>query len=230
MNKKTDRAIPQILTLVLIVAIILFTISFSIGLPIYGREFYYMQIGPLEIEKATGRDRDTIIRGYDEVLDFLTRPGGEFSAGDFAFSESGADHFKDCKFLFTLNASVYVISALVIAAVLLLLRFGKIKLCRPFGLAPVFWSGSITLGLFAVLGVLISMDFDTAFVIFHSVFFPGKSNWIFNPRNDEIILAMPESFFMNCAILIGSSVILMSLAFVAVGLYIKIRARKCSLK
>lgn len=47
-------------------------------------------------------------------------------------------------------------------------------------------------------------DFSRAFTVFHAVFFPGKDNWLFNPATDEIILIMPERFFLNCALLIGA--------------------------
>lgn len=47
-------------------------------------------------------------------------------------------------------------------------------------------------------------DFDKAFVVFHHLFFPGKTNWLFNPETDEIIQVLPEAFFRDCAILIGA--------------------------
>lgn len=59
------------------------------------------------------------------------------------------------------------------------------------------------LGLFLVIGVLAALDFDRAFVVFHSLFFPGKSNWLFHPDADPVILILPEVFFRNCAIFIA---------------------------
>ena len=56
--------------------------------------------------------------------------------------------------------------------------------------------------VFLAVGALAATDFDRAFVIFHSIFFPGKTNWIFDWRTDPIILLLPEDFFRNCAILI----------------------------
>ena len=54
-------------------------------------------------------------------------------------------------------------------------------------------------------------DFDGAFIAFHHLFFPGKDNWTFHPDKDQIITALPQEFFMNCAIFIGSSIIFISL-------------------
>ena len=53
-----------------------------------------------------------------------------------------------------------------------------------------------------MVGGLAALDFDRAFVVFHSLFFPGKTNWLFDPRTDEIINILPQEFFMNCALLI----------------------------
>ena len=73
------------------------------------------------------------------------------------------------------------------------------------------WDGSGA-GLGAVLlavAALAALDFDRAFVVFHSIFFPGKDNWRFDPAADQIIEILPQEFFRNCALLI--------LAVLAVG-------------
>lgn len=225
MNKAKGALIKPILTALLIISTMLFTVSFSIGLPIYAREFYYMQISPLDIENECGKDRETVIEGYDEVLDYLTKPNKSFSAGEFKYSDNGAKHFADCKSLFTLNAVIYIISVVIIAVLLTLKRLKLIEFSRPLGLISPFWSGAVTLLVFAALGIAVFIDFDTAFYVFHRIFFPGKDNWMFNPYTDEIILAMPGEFFMHCAILIGSSVIILSLILIALGIIKKLKSR-----
>ena len=45
-------------------------ITFSIGLPIYFRPFYYMQIDTLNIEAYSGADREIIVEAYNELLDY----------------------------------------------------------------------------------------------------------------------------------------------------------------
>jgi uncharacterized membrane protein len=85
----------RILTILYIIAIALLIITFSIGLPIYVRPFYYAHIAPLDLVEDTGKTVEQIKEGYDEVLDYLTLPGREFSAGDFAYSEEGKSQFED---------------------------------------------------------------------------------------------------------------------------------------
>ena len=101
---------------------------------------------------------------------------------------------------------------------LVLNRIGVIKLAKPGGLSLSFFAGVGTLVLFATLGLVAAQDFDTAFRIFHTIFFPGKDNWLFNPYEDPIILFMPQEFFMNCAILICASILIISATMIVVGI------------
>ena len=223
MNKYNDTALAEkntsgrILSAILIVAIAIVIITFSIGLPIYVRPFYYAHIEPLDMPYWTDLPAETIREAYDDVLDYLTLPGGEFKAGVFPFSEEGASHFADCKKLFTLNLVAFIISSAYIVTVLLLSKKGIVSLHRYRGFDSGFWAGVGTLSAFALFGGLAALDFDRAFEVFHKIFFPGKDNWVFDYDTDPIIWVMPEEFFMNCAILILSSVVVISALLIIIG-------------
>lgn len=214
----------KVLTSLMCIFAALLVITGSIALPIYIRPFYYCQIDPLGIPAATGYDKQTIIDAYDKVLDYLTLPNREFDTGVFPHSEEGASHFADCKVLFDLNAAVLLFSLLGLVVLALLLRRGTFTLHHPRGLHPATVCGGSILLTFAVVGGLAALNFDRAFEVFHAVFFPGKDNWLFDYRTDAIITAMPQEFFMNCALLILSSVVLWSLALIIYGIC---RRKKC---
>ena len=218
----------KLLTALFGISLALLIITFSIGLPIYFRPFYYMQIESLEIPKICGEDYQTIKEAYDELLDYLTIPGQEFGTGIFKYSESGKSHFVDCKGLFDLNAIVLIISLAAVITLLVLCKKGIFTMCRPFGFNVLFSVGSLTLGFFAVIGGIVALDFETAFTVFHKIFFPGKSNWLFDWFEDQIIRILPQDFFMNCAILIFSSIVLLCLGAIAYGIFEKIRKNKVS--
>ncbi|MBR2024212.1 MAG: TIGR01906 family membrane protein [Clostridia bacterium] len=172
----------------------------------------------LGIPQKTGYSKAEIIEAYDQVLDYLVLYGKEFGTGVFKWSEEGKNHFQDCKVLFDLNLSILIISLVIVVTIAVLHKKKIIKICRPFGYNFTFICGISTLVFFMLLGGICSIDFDTAFTIFHSIFFPGKDNWLFDSRKDQIILAMPQDFFMNCAILIASSIILISVGFIVYGI------------
>ena len=206
MDTRRNR-LPAVL---LAVAVFFFILTVSIGLPIYIRPFYYSHIEALDLPAVSGFTADQIRTAYDEVLDYLTLPGKTFGTGEMACSESAADHFADCRVLFDLNAWVLLGSGAVISVLLFLQRKGTVGPLKLGSRGGAFWGALAAVGLPLVVGSLAALDFNRAFVIFHSIFFPGKDNWIFNWYNDQIIRVLPQQFFMNCAILIGTGVLAIS--------------------
>ena len=206
----------KILTIVLGVFIGVFILTVSIGLPIYFRPFYYMQIKPLDIPSYSGEDYDTIKEAYDDLLDYLTLPGREFKTGIFRYSAEGKSHFEDCKRLFNLNGAALIISLAGIITLFVLAKKKVFTPIKPFGYDILFSSGSFTLGFFALVGLIVAIDFDKAFDVFHIILFPGKKNWYFNWHRDQIIRVLPEEFFISCAILILSSIILLCAACIVI--------------
>ena len=210
------------LSVLFTVAIVILTITFSIGLPIYVRPFYYAHIPSIQKEFKEEIDVtlewDYIQDAYDEVLDFLVLSDREFGTGELPYSEEGKGHFEDCKILFDLNKYALIVSFAVVAVLFIADKLGIIKLARPAGLPLSFWAGLGTLLLFATLAVAVAKDFSTAFEIFHKIFFPGKDNWMFDPSEDPIIFFMPQRFFRNCAILICASILIISVRNIIRGI------------
>lgn len=196
---KSSRILSALFALALIICIL----TVSIGLPIYIRPFYYAHIESMGLPEYSGYTAETIRDAYDAVLDYLTLPGREFSTGQIPHSAEGAAHFVDCKVLFDLNRNLLLLSAAVLTALCFLRKAGKTGPYR--------------------LGSLAATDFDRAFVIFHKIFFPGKSNWIFDWRTDPIILVLPQDFFMHCALLIGGGLVTFSLGIL---IFTTVRDRK----
>ena len=197
--------LKKLLNVLLIVSIVVFILSFSIAFPIYFRFFYFWQIKPLGLDKMY--DIDTIKTAYNEVLNYLTLLSGEFSVGEFRYSVDGMQHFADCKKLFTLNL-IALLSSLTISIPLLLLR-KKLNICTRGKKSVFFIAGLSLITIFIIVGIIVAIDFQSAFAVFHKIFFPNKKNWLFDPRYDEIINILPMEFFRNCAILIFSNIILL---------------------
>ncbi len=216
----------KLLTILLCASVILMCITGSIGLPIYIRGFYYCQIDGYGLPEKTGYDKETIKEAYDQVLDYLTLPNREFGTGVFSYSEEGKSHFVDCKKLFDLNAIVLMGSVVVTLTLYILGKFGRFLPGRPFGRHFTLTCGAGMLGIFGLIGGLAALNFDKAFVVFHQLFFPGKENWIFNPRKDEIIRILPQDFFMACGILIVGSIVVLALGLILYGVLEKNRKAK----
>ena len=199
-------------------AMFFFILSFSISLPIYCRGLYFAHIEPLNLVEHSGYSVSEIKEAYNEVLDYLTLPNREFGCGVMPFSEVGANHFADCKALFNINLTALITSGVCLVVLIILKRLKKVKGFFVGTLPAYTYSGVAAILIPLVVGVLASLDFERAFKVFHHIFFPGKSNWFFDGDVDPIIYVLPERFFMNCAILIGSVVVLLSVVFIVVGI------------
>ncbi len=192
----------KLLTVVLAILMALVLLTAAIAAPIVCRPFYYAHIGPLGLEEYMGLSREEIKTAFDEMLDYCLGIEEEFSTGVLKWSESGKSHFTDVRSLFLLDLRVLALSAVLLAAVCIAMRRASWRPRRLWGRGPGFWAGAGLGIVFLVVGGLAALDFDRAFVVFHSIFFPGKDNWLFDWRTDEIILILPQEFFRNCAILI----------------------------
>ena len=189
-------------TAVLALAAALALLTGAVAAPILCRPFYYAHIGPLELAERTGLTGEEIKTAFNEMLDYCLGETEEFSTGVLRWTESGKSHFTDVRRLFLLDLQVLCVSLGLLAALGLLLRRGRVRPAPLLGRGPAFWAGAGLGTVFLVIAALAALDFDRAFVVFHALFFPGKSNWLFDPREDQIINILPQVFFRNCAILI----------------------------
>ena len=194
---KSSKLLTVILALLAAVALL----AGSIAAPILCRPFYYAHVDAMKLPEQTGWTRAEIVTAFDEMLDYCLG-GDTFSTGVLKWSEEGKSHFDDVRGLFLLDLWAGGIALVLLSAVLIAMRVRAWRSRRLWGRGPAFWAGAGLLAAGLVVGGLAAPDFDRAFVVFHSIFFPGKDNWLFDPRTDEIIRVLPQDYFMHCAVLI----------------------------
>ena len=206
---------PLAVVTALIIALALLT--GAVAAPILCRPFYYAHIGPLHLEEQTGLTQEEIKTAFNEMLDYCLG-GEEFSTGVLQWSESGKSHFTDVRGLFQLDLNILACCLGLLAALAFLARRGRQRPACLLGRGPAFWAGAGLGAVFLTVGALATLDFDRAFVVFHALFFPGKTNWLFDPKEDQIINILPQEFFRNCAILILAILVVGCAALVAFDL------------
>lgn len=187
------------------VLIALVVLSGAIAMPILFRPFFYWHIAPLGLPELVELTVPEIKTAYKEVMNYCIGLTDTFSAGSLPFSNAGAEHFADVRKLFVLDLRALVVSAILLIGIRIVFRKEKLRLLDH---TPGFWS-AVGLGFaISVVGALAALDFNKAFTVFHKLFFPGKDNWLFDPRTDPIILMLPAEFFRNCALLIFAAILL----------------------
>lgn len=122
------------------------------------------------------------------------------------FSAREISHMWDVRVLFKrfiVLAFVCAIGAVIIhmtAAIFMRPDLGKFL--NYYGVGMLAGLGILVI-LICILILLISRDFNAAFVTFHHVFFDNDL-WLLDPRYDMMINILPIGFFADTAIRIGS--------------------------
>ncbi len=171
---------------------------------------YRIDIELLSIPKMSGLSPDVILENYNAVIRFLSPfYFGEFSLPSLAYSENGAFHFLEVKYILI---GFYIIG--IVCAVGL---FFIVKTTKQSQKPTLYKTAGITsLLLPVVLLSSFAINFDRAFVIFHEIFF-SNDYWIFDYRIDPIITILPAEFFMHCGIVIAVCLITVSVIFLVKG-------------
>lgn len=194
--KKPSKFLSLLTSLLLSVALV----TGAVAVPILWRGFYYGQIDALDLPAQTGFSPEIIREAFDQVMDYLVF-GQPFGTGQLAWSEEGMAHFADCQILFYLDFAALAVSALLLGLIVLLCLSKKVRLHRFLGQGPCFWALLLMLAVLGGFGAWALLDFDSLFTVFHHVCFPGKTNWVFDPRTDQIIRILPEAFWARAAAL-----------------------------
>ena len=190
--------------IILSIVLMIFIISFAIVFTVFFKQLYYFDINYLNIDKISGlpvetiKDNDDILINYQSIF-----YQGNLNLPDFAMSVAGRIHFQEVKTIFEVIQVSMLISG-IISIILLIKRF-KEKEYRFLRL-----TGIITILIPSILGFLVAIDFDQAFIIFHKLFFRNDF-WIFDYQTDPVITILPETFFMHCFILIVLIIVVFAL-------------------
>ena len=189
------------------IAYTLMIFTFPICFILFNRWFFYSQINYLHLlSYLHSYNLDftylDVKNAYDALMDSLLF-NFPFSEGKFYYSESGMNHFLDCIPLFFLCIITFLVS-FVIFFILFILNKKKIFTNLNIkGYSSLTITPLILVLFFIIIAICALINFFAVFQVFHSIFFPGKDNWIFIVENDPIILIFPEVFFINCALFIA---------------------------
>lgn len=205
-SRKKDIVLALVLTI--------FLISFAVVFTVFFKQLYYFDIHFLNIDQYVSLDVDTIKKNYDILIQYQSIfYRGDLILPDFIMSTSGRIHFEEVKRIFNFIQILCLLSGVV--SVLMIYKNIQEKEYDFLKLTSIF---SIVIPAF--IGLLASVDFSKAFIIFHKIFF-RNDYWIFDATTDPIIKILPEKFFMHCFIMI--IVIVVILSFICYMIYRKKR-------
>lgn len=185
------------------IMLMILIISFAIVFTVFFKQLYYFDINYLNIDISSGLPINTIKENYDILINYQSIfYQGPLNLPDFVMSTNGRIHFQEVKVIFVTIQAIMVISGLF--SIPMIIKRLKEKEYRFFKL-----TGMLTIIVPAMLGFIVALDFNRAFVIFHKIFFRNDF-WIFDYTTDPVIRILPATFFMHCFILIVMIVIILA--------------------
>ena len=158
----------------------------------------------LDIEATSGLTKEEIKSNYDALIDYSSPFfKGKLNLPTLPQSPEGIQHFEEVKDIFI---SFYILGAITLICAVIIVLYKNRKKDYQY----LYISSLTSIILPTLVGLAMSIDFDTSFRVFHEIFF-DNDYWIFDPIKDPIITMLPAEFFMHSAILIIFLVLLGSL-------------------
>lgn len=201
MSRKQDI----ILALLLMICII----CFAVIVVVFCKQIYYFDIDYLNIAHNTGLSKEVIQKNYDILIQYQSIfYQGELNLPDFVMSTTGRIHFEEVKRIFEIIQISFIVTGVISA--FMIYKNLKEKEYRFLLLTSLF-----TIIIPTILGLLASIDFNKAFILFHQIVF-RNNYWIFDYTTDPVITILPETYFMHCFMIIVLIVIVISVALLLI--------------
>ncbi len=202
-------------SIVLGIATVLVLIALAI-LPFLNPVWVGFEQGRAQAAAWTGFDAADLRTVTGSILSDLVVGPPDFGVtlhGSPVLNERERQHMRDVRSVFAGFYAAAIIGAAVLGLAFALGRrpTARAWLWRRLGrIGRVIAVGTVVVGL---LGLLF---FDTAFELFHELFFPPGS-FLFDPRTDRLVQLFPETFWVETTIGVGIVVVALSLGLAWLG-------------
>lgn len=207
-KKKSKRGI--LLGVVISIMAIFICLITGFEIATYGNyDFYEKEYEKYQVTESLDMEMDDVmtvtkymmsyLKGKEETLSIESTIEGKTQ--DF-FNEQDRFHMGEVQNLFLKGILLRRFAIVIFVVAFVALRWKdkewKVNLARAYE-----WTLGVTALLFGALGIAISMNFSKCFTIFHEIFFDNDL-WLFDARTDYMIRMLPEGFFFDMVIRIGS--------------------------
>lgn len=191
--------------ILLAIAMVLLIISLAVVATLNFRQLYYYDITYLDIPRTSGYSETEIRENYDALIDYNSVfYRDKLSFPTLPMSETGEIHFEEVKVIFSSIQVIALTLLLPVAAAVI----WKLRKKQYFFLKL---SALLSILLPLIIGILIMLNWDGFFVLFHQIFF-NNDYWVFDAITDPVITILPDTYFLHCAVIILLLVILTAVA------------------
>ncbi|MEK6901752.1 MAG: DUF1461 domain-containing protein [Nanoarchaeota archaeon] len=144
------------------------------------------------------------------VLTFLEEKG----TLSVPFTSAEISHLEDVKHVMNKMDFLFYFLLLILTLIIVYYEQDTAKIVALFR-----WGGIVTIVGMGILVFLFYVQFESAFVMFHTIFFP-QGNWMF-PSDSLLIQTFPFSFFMSLGRMIVVQSLVWGIVFIAGSLFFR---------
>jgi integral membrane protein (TIGR01906 family) len=137
--------------------------------------------------------------------------------GDAAFDPAELRHMEDVRRLLLVLLALHAVALVALAAL------AARRATRRLAVDALRVGAALTLGLFALVGVLLAIDEDWFLTGFHSIFFEG-STWRF-AETETLRRLFPDRFWHDTALILGAGAAVQALLVLAATSWLRLRHR-----
>lgn len=161
---------------------------------------HQMDVSRYQLDELIGLDKETIKANYAHLSSYLWLfHRSPLELPNFAMSMEGAIHFADVKRLVDIMQIIWIASG----------TYGIYQYLKSKDFLLLKNVAMLLVVVPSTLGFLAACNFSQAFIFFHHLLFSNEY-WIFDYRQDPVILILPEEFFMHCFFWIVGIVLVMA--------------------
>ncbi len=217
LEDKMHKALSITLKWLLIVTVPFLLLSASIAFWFNFSPLYNYGYQRFDIERVTGIDISELRRATDEIIDFFNATNNEdidihvMKNGHEIplFKEKEINHMRDVRELVRLDYKIMAITFVIDLIIVLLFIIKKQYRHLSQGLIG---SGIFTFAFVAIIGIVMLIDFDDLFILFHYISFDNM-DWLLDPTTDYLVMMYPDGFWFMA---LGAVIVLLFFEVAAV--------------
>jgi|GEM_PF-490539 len=221
MNPKLTKNLLIVCGVVSALSLLGFILMLAVHIPSFGMWFYYWQYEVNDTYRMVGMDSRDLHEVTRHMIDYLIGRADYLQIDTVVwgevrpfFSDLEIRHMVDVRNLSLVSiwlrnvfAVIFTISFVPFISFVVKEKNTKRRVKRKKAARRYLFTAwqNVASGIFAAVAVLafiISIDWMSAWVVFHHIFF-NNDYWILNPQLDLLINVTTASFFMNISIVIG---------------------------
>ncbi len=215
-NKPLSRLIQWVLVLALPIALLIMNIRIATGHWFVHWEYGKADFPPDPYGISTQERIDLAEKSVDYIassVDISFLGDLTLDNGDPAFNARELRHMADVQMVYGRLMIVGIVAALILLGGVITSLVTKRR--RRY-VAVALWNGCmLTLGLLAIVGAYMALNWGDFFTTFHRIFFEGDT-WTF-PLSDTLIRLFPMRFWIDVAIVIVGPLIVESVVIAAIS-------------